>query len=314
LLDLPRTAALALIQTAISITAFAISERANRKVVSFDDVADDPTKERVDVRDWPVVAITATIVLGLLVVPMWDIFSRAFSDLSNFTMLTSKGTRDVLNISVTDALLNSFRNLLISTTIALVIGTLIAWLLVHTKLGRYKSIIDVILLLPLGISTVVLGFGYLITFTPSSIPLREYWVVVPLIQSVLAIPLVTRIVYPSIASLGRVQIESASTEGATAWQIWRYVEAPQMRHALTTATAFAGLVSIGEFGAASLLAFGDQATLPTVLYSLISRPGGVNYGMAMAVSVILIIFTFIVVWVASSGTPRRRQRRRSARA
>jgi len=314
LLDLPRTAALALIQTAISITAFAISERGSRRATNFDDVADDPTKERVDARDWPVVALTATIVFGLLVVPMWDIFGRAFSDLNNFTLLTSKGTRDVLNISVIEALLNSFRNLLISTAIALVIGTLIAWLLVHTKLGRYKSIIDVILLLPLGISTVVLGFGYLITFTPSSIPLREYWVVVPLIQSVLAVPLVTRIVYPSIASLGRVQIESASTEGATGWQIWRYVEAPQIRHTLVTAAAFAGLVSIGEFGAASLLAFGDQATLPTVLYSLISRPGGTNYGMAMAVSVILILFTFLVVWVVSSGTPRRRRRIRNARA
>ena len=314
LLDLPRTAALALIQTAITITAFAISERANRRVTAFDDVSDDASKERVDARDWPAVAITSTIVMGLLVVPMWDIFVHAFDNLSNFTALASKGTRDVLNISVVDAMVNSARNLVISTSLALVVGTMIAWLLVHTKLGRFKSIIDVILLLPLGISTVVLGFGYLITFTPSSIPLREYWIVVPLIQSVLAVPLVTRIVYPSIASLGRVQIESAATEGATAWQIWRYVEAPQMRHTLATAAAFAGLVSIGEFGAASLLAFGDQATLPTVLYSLISRPGGSNYGMAMAVSVILILFTFLVVWVVSSGTPRRRRRQRSARA
>ena len=77
----------------------------------------------------------------------------------------------------------------------------------------------------------------------------------------------------------------------------------------TISTAFACLASIGEFGAASLLAFGDQATLPTVLYALISRPGGHNYGMAMAASALLMLFTFAVVLAVSLDTRPLRRRR-----
>jgi thiamine transport system permease protein len=71
------------------------------------------------------------------------------------------------------------------------------------------------------------------------------------------------------------------------------------REAVTAAFGYAAIVSIGEFGAASLLAYGDQATLPTVLYQLVSRPGGDNYGMAMAMSAIVIAITYAVVFAAS---------------
>ena len=70
------------------------------------------------------------------------------------------------------------------------------------------------------------------------------------------------------------------------------------------------LVSLGEFGAASLLAYGDQATLPTVLYSLISKPGGENYGMAMAASSLIMVLTFAVVFAISRESVRERQPRR----
>jgi thiamine transport system permease protein len=71
------------------------------------------------------------------------------------------------------------------------------------------------------------------------------------------------------------------------------------REAVSAAFGYAAIVSIGEFGAASLLAYGDQATLPTVLYQLVSRPGGDNYGMAMAMSAIVIALTYAVVFAAS---------------
>ena len=71
---------------------------------------------------------------------------------------------------------------------------------------------------------------------------------------------------------------------------------------LRTAVGFTALVSLGEFGTASFLAYGDQGTLPTVLYQLISRPGPQNYGMAMATSVVLIAIAGAVVFLASAQT------------
>jgi thiamine transport system permease protein len=119
------------------------------------------------------------------------------------------------------------------------------------------------------------------------------------VQALLALPLVIRLIYPALISIGSEQREAASTAGATASQTWWLIESPMIRGVITTAIGYAFIVSLGEFGAASLLAYGDQATLPTVLYQLISRPGSSNYGMAMAVSSMMISLTLALVFVVS---------------
>jgi thiamine transport system permease protein len=57
--------------------------------------------------------------------------------------------------------------------------------------------------------------------------------------------------------------------------------------------------SLGEFGAASFLAFGSDETLPIVMFRLASRPGGENFGMAMAAGAIYIMLTAWIVWLSS---------------
>jgi len=318
LLDLPRTSALALLQTLLSVAAFTISLNWGGREFDIDSGTDGAKRAALDRRDLPAVALTGAVILGLLLTPIVSIFWRAFSSPNGmffyFTAFDTRGFRDLLNVSIAQAASNSFRNMLLSACIAMVIGVTIAWLMSRATTSKLTKALDLALLMPLGISTVVLGLGYLITFSTPFLPIRDSWLAVPVIQSVMAVPLVMRIVRPAITSISKAQLESAATEGASGWQIWRLIEVPLIRKSLVTAAAFACLISIGEFGAASLLAFGDQATLPTVLYSLISRPGGDNYGMAMAVSVLLMVFTFVVVLVVSLETPRRRRRARSVYA
>ncbi len=121
----------------------------------------------------------------------------------------------------------------------------------------------------------------------------------------MALPLVVRIIYPALISIGSEHREAAALAGANSRQTWWRIEVGIIRNVIFTAIGFALIAGIGEFGAASLLAYGDQATLPTVLYALISRPGGQNYGMAMAVCAILILLTFVLVFSVSSRTLRR---------
>jgi thiamine transport system permease protein len=59
------------------------------------------------------------------------------------------------------------------------------------------------------------------------------------------------------------------------------------------------IIPVGEFGASSFLAYGSEGIIPTLLFRLIARPGDQNYGMAMAVSAILIAFSFLVVYLSS---------------
>jgi thiamine transport system permease protein len=296
-LDLEAAAALVFIQTLITAAAFLVGSSLAKGTVGLEQVFEGNRKPRVDRRDWPVIVLTAGIVVGLLVMPMLLVLVEAFRvgdgwGFRNFANLGTRGARDLLNISVSDAAANSLRNMVVATGIAFVLGTLISWLLIRTR----QKLLDLVFLVPLGVSSVVLGFGFLVSFDSAWFPLRSSWLIVPLAQALIAVPMVIRLVYPALVSIGKEPIEQASLDGASSWQIWRFVESGMIKGVLLTAAGYAAIVSVGEFGASSFLAYGSEGTIPTLLFRLIARPGDQNYGMAMAVSALLVVFswTFVV--------------------
>jgi thiamine transport system permease protein len=295
-LDLEAAAALVLIQTLITAAAFLVGSSLAKGTVGLEQVFEGTHKPRVDRRDWPASVLTAGIVLGLLVMPMLLVLVEAFKvgdgwGLTNFVNLSTRGARDLLNISVFDAATNSLRNMVVAASISLVFGTLISWLLVRTK----QKLLDLVFLVPLGVSSLVLGFGFLVSFDATWLPLRSSWLIVPLAQALIALPMVIRLVYPALVSIGKEPIEQASLDGASSCQIWRFVESGMIKGVLLTAAGYAAIISVGEFGASSFLTYGSEGTIPTLLFRLIARPGEQNYGMAMAVSAILIVFVLLVM-------------------
>jgi thiamine transport system permease protein len=297
-LDLEAAAALVLVQTLITAVAFFVGSSLAKGSIGLEQVFEGTHKPKVDFRDLPAVLITAVIVVGLILMPMLLVVVEAFQfggglSLQNFENLSTRGARDLLNISVFDAALNSLRNMVVAASIAFVLGTLVSWLLVRTK----HKVFDFVFLAPLGVSSVVLGFGFLVSFDADWFPLRSSWLIVPLAQALIALPMVVRLVYPALVSIGKEPIEHASLDGASPWQSWRFVESGMIKGVLFTALGYAAIISIGEFGASSFLAYGSEGTIPTLLYRLIARPGEQNYGMAMAVSAILIFFVWFVIWI-----------------
>ena len=315
-LDLNKAAALALLQTAITVIAFSISEAIAKHPIGIEQVHESTRKPKLDSRDWPATTVTGVAVIGLISMPMIVLLAKAFTfdgaiSFQNFANLAGRGDRELLNISVWQATLNTLRNVAISATIAVGLGSLVSYLLSrthHTRRAKFSNrTLDLLFLIPVGISSVVLGFGYLITFGGGPLPLRSSWLVVPIVQALMALPLVIRLIYPALISIGADHREAAALAGANSRQTWWHIESGIIRNVILTAIGFALIAGIGEFGAASLLAYGDQATLPTVLYALISRPGETNYGMAMAVCAILIVLTFVLVFSVSAQRPRRRR-------
>jgi thiamine transport system permease protein len=71
------------------------------------------------------------------------------------------------------------------------------------------------------------------------------------------------------------------------------VDWPILSRAVLAAATFAFTVSLGEFGAASLLARPDFPTLPVAIARFLSQPGGLNYGQAMAMSTLLMSVTLL---------------------
>jgi thiamine transport system permease protein len=247
--------------------------------------------------------VLSAVLLAAIVIVFAGVFVRAITYgpglFENFANLAGRGSRELLNISVAEAALNSLRNLIVAALIALPV----AWLAAGRKRTSY------LVLLPIGISPVVFGLVFLILsgYLPSA--LSGTWLLVPIVQSLFLIPLSYQVLRPARQSVSMEIRDAAQLDGAFGWRMFSEVEGPLVRKPLSVAAAFVALGSLGEFGAASFLSYGSQATLPLVMFRLISRPGPENLGMAMAAASLFIVVALAVVWLISLEARTQRQER-----
>lgn len=153
--------------------------------------------------------------------------------------------------------------------------------------GRFDQWLDPLLILPLGASAVTLGLGFILSFSR----LLGSPLLVPLAHTLIALPFVIRILQPALASIPDRLRQAAASLGASPLRAWLAVDWPILRRAALAAGTFAFTVSLGEFGAAVLLARPEYPTVPVAIYRFLSQPGGLNYGQAMAMATLLMALT-----------------------
>ena len=209
--------------------------------------------------------------------------------------------RSALPVTVWEALGTSWRIAIDATILAVVLGLLVAVLVSRPARSpgglRWRRLLDGVVMLPLGVSAVTVGFGFLVTLDRPPLDLRTSPVLIPIAQAIVALPLVVRTLAPVLRAIDDRQRQVAATLGARPWQVLATVDLPIIWRPLLAAIGLALAVSLGEFGATSFLARPDSPTLPVVIYRLIGRPGVDNLGMALAASVILAVVTVTVMGV-----------------
>jgi len=181
----------------------------------------------------------------------------------------------------------------ITVLLALFLGLPAAWSLAKKDLTFLDRILDPVLMLPLGTSAVTLGLGFLVALDQPPLNLRTSPLLVPLAHTLVAFPFVVRSLTPALASIQPRLRQAAAVLGASPRQVAREIDLPLIGRALLVAATFAFTISIGEFGASSLITRPEYPTVPVVIYRLLSRPGALNYGQAMALSTILMGTTLI---------------------
>jgi thiamine transport system permease protein len=197
----------------------------------------------------------------------------------------------VLFASPADAIATSLRYAVLATSIAVVVGGCGAFALAR----RRRASLDTVFSLPLGVSAVTVGFGFLVALDDRPLDLRGSWVLVPIAQALVAIPFVVRTMTPVLRSIDPRLRETAATLGATPTRVWREVDLPIVGRAALVAAGFAFAISLGEFGATVFIARADAPTLPVEIFRLLSRPGPLSVGTAMAASVVLMAITGLAV-------------------
>ncbi|MBM7088645.1 iron ABC transporter permease [Streptomyces sp. NPDC012461] len=239
---------------------------------------------------WALLGSVVAVVAVLILLPLGVLVERSLgaAGLGYYRALT-RDDGGVFLVAPIEAVGNSLRYALAATVIAVVIGGLAAAALTRRDAGRLVRGFDALLMLPLGVSAVTVGFGFLIALDEPPLDLRASWILVPLAQALVGVPFVVRTMLPVLRAVdGRLR-EAAAVLGASPWRAWREVDLPMVRRALLIAAGFAFAVSLGEFGATVFIARPDNPTLPVAVARLLGRPGELNYGQAMALSTILMI-------------------------
>ncbi|CAM4060196.1 iron ABC transporter permease [Tsukamurella strandjordii] len=177
--------------------------------------------------------------------------------------------------------------------IALLVGGLAA-IAISRSTGLLSRFADAVVMLPLGVSAVTLGFGYLLAL--QSLPtVRESPAVLPFVQALVAVPLVVRVLVPALGAVDPRQRQAAAVLGASPVRVFTTVDLPVISRSVAVAAGFAYVVTLGEFGAASFLVQPGQMTLPVLIGRIMGRPGFESAALAAACSVLLIAATVVVI-------------------
>ncbi|SDU64545.1 thiamine transport system permease protein [Amycolatopsis keratiniphila] len=306
LLDLSGAAALSLVQFAAVVAALVVGALARRRRENAVRLRSrSETARRPRGGEWWAVA-AGLAVIALLMTPIVALLIESVStsdgwSLAGYEALAGHGSRNALQVSGWDAASMSLRTAFDATMLAMIVGVLASVVLVALRRtpGRLArgmgETMDAALMLPLGVSAVTVGFGYLVTLDALPGDLRTSPLLVPLAQALVIIPLIVRMVLPVLRSVDVRLRQAASTLGASPGRVWREIDLPLTARSLVAAAGFGYVVALGEFGATSFLARPDAPTLPVAVATLISRPGELNNQMAYAACALLMIVTVVAV-------------------
>jgi thiamine transport system permease protein len=299
-LDLRGASVLSVLQLVVVTALLIVAARARGRSVAQKRASRPRPITRVDAA-----AITLTLLTAAaLTAPIAALVARSLEvdgsfSVANYLALSSTGARNALVVPVWVALGNSLLMAAAATLIAVALGLVASLLLSRTprtpRGRRALEFIDGTLMLPLGVSAVTVGFGFLITLNSPPFDLRSSAVLVPIAQALIALPLVVRTLVPALRSIDSRMRESAAVLGASPLRVLATVDLAIARRPILAATGFAFAVALGEFGATTFLSRADRPTLPVVIYRLIGVPGGENFGMALAASVVLAAVTVLVI-------------------
>jgi thiamine transport system permease protein len=299
LLDLPAAATLALVQLVFLAVLLVVYSRLQAKAA----VGQRLTGARVAARpprgrnEWTIVGATVALLLIFLGLPIAALVERALAassgyGLDNFSALFGESARGALFVPPVEAISNSLLFAAAATAICLPLGLLAAAVIAYRR-GALATAFDALLMLPLGTSAVIVGFGFLVSLGQLPIDLRTSVVLIPIAHALVALPFVVRATVPLLRSIDHRLREASAVLGASPARTWRMVDLPMVGRALLVGGSFAFAVSLGEFGATLFIARPTAPTMPIAIFRLLSQPGALAFGQAMAMATVLMAVTAI---------------------
>lgn len=229
---------------------------------------------------WLALGFTATVLLVCCALPLLTLLVQAVrAGPAAWSVLLEPETRA--------ALWNTLR----FSAVALALATLLG--LLHALSARQQVLWRAASFLPFMVSPVSVAFGLLLLAPGWTASL---WLLLGA-YAVLAYPFVAQSVGAGLDGQPASLAQAARTLGASPWRSFWRVTLPLVRPALRRGMAFAAASAVGEFAVTLFLSRPEWATLSTLVYERLGRPGAANRDAAIVLSVLLVGLALLVFWL-----------------
>ena len=196
------------------------------------------------------------------------------------------------------ALWNTCRFTLAATALATALGV------AHALAARQSVWLRAAAFLPFVVSPVTVAFGLLLLYPQWS---ASMFLLVAA-YALLAYPFVAKSLGAALDSLPQHLLQAARSLGATPARVFWRVTLPLVAPALRRGMAFAAATSLGEFAVTLFLSRPEWATLTTLIYQRLGRPGALNRDAALLLAALLMVLA-LAAFVLIERAPRRASQR-----
>lgn len=200
----------------------------------------------------------------------------------------------------------SLKSALLGTSITFVFGLIIAYWMSNYN-GKFKSVVDSILTIPLVLPPTVLGFILLVIFgkrgrfgafldSIGHSPIFT-WKAAAIAATVVSFPLMYRTAKGAFEQVDLDVVNAARTLGISEWNIFLKVSIPMAWPGIAAGTVLALARALGEFGATLMIAGNipkKTQTIPTAIY-FASQSGNMKVAWIWVGVIFILSFIFIML-------------------
>jgi iron(III) transport system permease protein len=198
-----------------------------------------------------------------------------------------------------DAMKNSIVLALMSATVAMMLTSLIAWIVYKSRLPG-SWMLDFLAFVPITVPGIVLGMALILLYVAFPIPIYGTIWLLLIAYVTKYIPYGMRTASGAILQIHGELEEAAAASGASWWETFKRVTLPLLRPGLVAGWIYIFIVSFREFSTSVLLATGDSRVLSILLFTMFEQ-GQVTVVAAIGILMILTLMMIVAIFYKVSG-------------
>ena len=213
---------------------------------------------------------------------------------------------ELSGMSIFAPLLLSMQLAFVTTVVLILVATPIAWWLSQTP-SRFKAVTQAIVAMPIVLPPTVIGFYLLILLGPNG-AIGSWWVQMTgtaltfsfsglvIASCVYSLPFAVQPLQSAFESLPRQTLEFAWTQGASKLDAFFTVAVPMSVRGFIGAAVLAFAHTLGEFGVVLMVGGNIPGETRVISIAIYDQVETLNYGAAHQMSLVLLVFAFVVLF------------------